>query len=360
MRLIEERRGSQITSYVYEPGSYVPLARLDASGDATEQGGLGTQADPAAAAPSAQQLENEARIAEALKGFEPTPHSGTGIAANDAEAQYWASLEQPDPRYMQEASLGNGTTGLDASSASSNPELCKVYYFHTDQVGMPEELTNADGQLVWQASYTTWGATVAEEWQVKTLANQEPIEQGDKPEGEQNLRFQGQYLDRSTGLHYNTFRYYDADMGRFICPDPIGLQGGINLATYAPNPLSWIDPWGWSCGKTKPIKFKRWKRGDAIDKPLPDGRTPTWDVVRSRYWKNRADAIQKSGSNEYEGQLGQMRNGKAPVDANGNPMELHHHNPQRNGGRDVNNPGNLREVTREQHAELDPYRNLGS
>ncbi|THJ31584.1 sugar-binding protein [Lampropedia aestuarii] len=251
MRLIEERRGSQITSYVYELGSYVPLARLDASGDATEQGGLGTQADPATDAPSVQQLENEARIAEALKGFEPTPHSGTGIAANDAEAQYWASLDQPDPRYLegaQEASQGNGTTGLGALNASSNPELCKVYYFHTDQVGMPEELTNADGQLVWQASYTTWGATVAEEWQVKTLANQEPIEQGDKPESEQNLRFQGQYLDRSTGLHYNTFRYYDADMGRFICPDPIGLQGGINLASYAPNPLSWIDPWGWSCG----------------------------------------------------------------------------------------------------------------
>ena len=45
-------------------------------------------------------------------------------------------------------------------------------------------------------------------------------------ERQQNLRFQGQYLDRETGLHYNTFRYYDADIGRFICPDPIGLLGG--------------------------------------------------------------------------------------------------------------------------------------
>ena len=32
MRLIEERRGSAVISYVYEPGSYVPLARLDAEG----------------------------------------------------------------------------------------------------------------------------------------------------------------------------------------------------------------------------------------------------------------------------------------------------------------------------------------
>jgi RHS repeat-associated protein len=61
---------------------------------------------------------------------------------------------------------------------------------------------------------------------------------------EQNLRFQGQYLDRDTGLHYNTFRFYDPDIGRFISPDPIGLEGGLNLQRYADNPVSWIDPSG--------------------------------------------------------------------------------------------------------------------
>ena len=45
MRLIEERRGSAAISYVYEPDSYVPLARLDADGERTEQGGLGTTRD---------------------------------------------------------------------------------------------------------------------------------------------------------------------------------------------------------------------------------------------------------------------------------------------------------------------------
>lgn len=67
----------------------------------------------------------------------------------------------------------------------------------------------------------------------------------------QNLRFQGEYLDRETGLHYNLFRYYDPDTGRFISPDSIGPAGGLNLYQYASNPIPWIDPWGLSCGPTK-------------------------------------------------------------------------------------------------------------
>ncbi|MEK8020958.1 MAG: RHS repeat-associated core domain-containing protein [Candidatus Parabeggiatoa sp.] len=45
---------------------------------------------------------------------------------------------------------------------------------------------------------------------------------------ENNLRFQGLYFDAETGLHYNRFRYYEPDAGRFIHQDPIGLKGGIN------------------------------------------------------------------------------------------------------------------------------------
>jgi len=52
-------------------------------------------------------------------------------------------------------------------------------------------------------------------------------------------------------LHYNTFRDYDPDLGRFTTPDPIGLAGGLNLYQYAPNPVMWIDPWGWACKPTR-------------------------------------------------------------------------------------------------------------
>ncbi|QVN21006.1 RHS repeat-associated core domain-containing protein [Burkholderia pyrrocinia] len=61
----------------------------------------------------------------------------------------------------------------------------------------------------------------------------------------QNLRFQDEYLDRETELHYNTFRFYDPDIGRFVNPDPIGPAGGANLNYYAGNLRTWIDPWGW-------------------------------------------------------------------------------------------------------------------
>jgi YD repeat-containing protein len=32
-------------------------------------------------------------------------------------------------------------------------EAHKVYYFHTDQIGTPLELSNSEGEIVWQATY---------------------------------------------------------------------------------------------------------------------------------------------------------------------------------------------------------------
>ena len=62
----------------------------------------------------------------------------------------------------------------------------------------------------------------------------------------QPIRFQGQYFDEETGLHYNRFRYFDPDLGMFTTRDPIGLMGGTNVFAYAPNPTGWIDPFGLS------------------------------------------------------------------------------------------------------------------
>lgn len=60
----------------------------------------------------------------------------------------------------------------------------------------------------------------------------------------QPFRLQNQYCDEETGLHYNFFRYYEPDVGRFVNQDPIGLFGGDNLYQFAPNTQIWIDYWG--------------------------------------------------------------------------------------------------------------------
>ncbi|EOC1280692.1 RHS repeat protein [Cronobacter turicensis] len=108
---------------------------------------------------------------------------------------------------------------------------CEIYWYHTELNGLPERVTDADGQTLWRGQFSTWGETERElsvpQWQVP-----------------QNLRFQGQYLDRESGLHYNLFRYYDPVAGRYTQMDPIGLAGGINTYSYVGDPLTWVDPWG--------------------------------------------------------------------------------------------------------------------
>ena len=44
-----------------------------------------------------------------------------------------------------------------------------------------------------------------------------------------------QYADRETGLHYNLFRYYEPDAGRFVNQNLIGLASGCLLYT-SPSP----------------------------------------------------------------------------------------------------------------------------
>ena len=59
-----------------------------------------------------------------------------------------------------------------------------------------------------------------------------------------DLRYQGQIEDRESGLYYNVNRYYDADSGQYLSPDPIGFGGGLRPQAYVFNPLEWVDPLG--------------------------------------------------------------------------------------------------------------------
>jgi RHS repeat-associated protein len=108
---------------------------------------------------------------------------------------------------------------------------CNIYYYQLDHLGTPQELTDIQGRVVWSARYRAYGALALK-----------AIELIDNP-----LRFQGQYFDDETRLHYNLHRYYDPETGGFLTQDPIGLEGGVRLYEYVPNPLGWVDPWGLAC-----------------------------------------------------------------------------------------------------------------
>jgi RHS repeat-associated protein len=103
-----------------------------------------------------------------------------------------------------------------------------AYAIHSDHLDTPQKMTDAGGQVVWDASYEPFG-------QVTLLT--EAVELP--------LRFPGQYFDGETGLHQNWHRDYDPGLGRYLQSDPIGLAGGLNTYAYVEgNPVKFVDPRG--------------------------------------------------------------------------------------------------------------------
>ena len=111
-----------------------------------------------------------------------------------------------------------------------------IYSIITDAVGKPTEIIDKNGTLVWSCLYNAWGEA--------SISTNSSIEC--------NLRFPGQWFDKENGLHYNRFRYYHPDTGRFISPDPIGLYNDLNEYLYAPNPINWEDFFGLAFSSGKP------------------------------------------------------------------------------------------------------------
>ena len=98
-------------------------------------------------------------------------------------------------------------------------------------------MTNRKAEVVWENHADVYGY---EEPKAESGTNKENT-------FTQPVRFQGQYLDEESDLHYNRYRYYSPKQQRFINQDPIGLVGGINHYQYAPNPVNWIEPMGLLC-----------------------------------------------------------------------------------------------------------------
>ncbi|HBP6843363.1 TPA: RHS repeat protein, partial [Pseudomonas aeruginosa] len=145
------------------------------------------------------------------------------------EAEHDGSGRKLRARYylwLDSLPLATIDADYDAQGKVGNPTLL---YLHGDHLDTPRLATDASGQIAWQ-------------WQSDAFGRGEALSQGST---QVNLRFPGQYYDAESGLHYNYFRDYDPQTGRYVESDPIGLRGGLNTYGYVMgNPLRYIDPTG--------------------------------------------------------------------------------------------------------------------
>ncbi|WP_200943986.1 RHS repeat-associated core domain-containing protein, partial [Acidovorax sp. Leaf191] len=217
-RLVHTQSHGQIHHTVYEPGSFVPLLQVQRS----QQGHTNPVKTLLALAGSEdpeQDLQHgdKEMLRQALKEVLQPGFQLSALLPQDMRDQVQESLQ-----FLKKA---------QTHSEEAHP--LAIRHFVTDHLGTPIALVNANGdqagEVSWAARYGAWGE----------------IEQEYNPHRiHQPIRLQGQQLDAETGLHYNRFRYYDAQVGQYVTQDPIGLSGGANNALYPVNPITYYDSLG--------------------------------------------------------------------------------------------------------------------
>jgi RHS repeat-associated protein len=102
------------------------------------------------------------------------------------------------------------------------------YYYVTDDIGSTYEVTDSSGTIYARYDYDAWGRRT-------------------KISGEldADFGFTGHFFHEPSGLHLAPHRAYDANLGRWISEDPMGLDEGPNLYAYVENdPIANVDPSG--------------------------------------------------------------------------------------------------------------------
>ncbi|MEX5667885.1 RHS repeat-associated core domain-containing protein [Pseudomonas neuropathica] len=203
---------------------------------------------------------------------------GDHLVAESSEREYRSYVYEP------------GTFRPLALLDGKGPKKVCPFYYQLDHLGTPQELTDYSGDIVWSAQYDAYGKVAA-----LTLAGEDYLNQP--------LRFQGQYFDGESGLHYNRHRYYDPRLGRYLTPDPIKLAGGLNQYQYVPNPTGWVDPLGLSSNCPPPNKPGCEVPGGIAGAKVDEGE-PALPKMTAQERRARIDELAEANAkrrvNEYE------------------------------------------------------------
>ena len=137
----------------------------------------------------------------------------------------------------------DGTVMNFAYDASGTPMAVTyggaTYYYATNIQGDVVAILNASGTAVVTYTYDAWGNILTTTGTLaSTLGTHNP------------LRYRGYVYDPETGLYYLQSRYYNPQMGRFICADSLvstgqGILGNNMFAYCGNNPVLFCDPAGY-------------------------------------------------------------------------------------------------------------------
>ena len=110
-----------------------------------------------------------------------------------------------------------------------------TYYYATNIQGDVVAILNASGTAVVTYTYDAWGNILTTTGTLSsTLGTHNP------------LRYRGYVYDQETGLYYLQSRYYNPELGRFICADSLvstgqGILGNNMFAYCLNNPVNLVD-----------------------------------------------------------------------------------------------------------------------
>ncbi len=117
----------------------------------------------------------------------------------------------------------------------SRQQHAEMYWYHTEINGLPEKVTDSHGEIVWHGTSTALGTQSARKRACGVGRAAEPA-------------FPWSVPDRETGLHYNTFRYYDPHRGLlhpdgphraagraehlYLCRGSVGMGGSVGVDVF--------------------------------------------------------------------------------------------------------------------------------
>lgn len=161
------------------------------------------------------------------------------------------------------------TRGSDGSSAQL------VRYQFSNHLGSSNLELDDQAKIISYEEYFPYGST-----SYQAVQSQQAVPK--------RYRYTGLEKDEESGMAYHSARYYLPWIGRWINPDPVGLDGGLNFYLYASNnPIIHIDPAGTDDFH---VFAGKQKAGERIQKK------ETKDATNTYYYHNEDGTVTKLGT----------------------------------------------------------------